>query len=106
MMEQLAKSFSAPLALDSGLRDGSLRRAATDKHIPTMLYEAGEALRFDEPAIRLGVRRIIRVMQTLGMFGKLPLSNKSNSVVSRSHPIGFGPRRGEYFSPYCLWEPK
>ena len=84
MMEQLAKSFSAPLVLHSDLRDGSLRRAATDKQIPTMLYEAGEALRFDELAIRLGVRGIIRVMQTLGMFGKLPSPQKNTSVVSLS----------------------
>ncbi len=84
MMEQLAKSFSAPLVLHSDLRDGSLRRAATDKEIPTMLYEAGEALRFDELAIRLGVRGIIRVMQALGMFGKFTPSIKNTSVVSRS----------------------
>jgi predicted deacylase len=84
MMEQLAKSFSAPLVLHSDLRDGSLRLAATDKKIPTMLYEAGEALRFDELAIRLGVRGIIRVMQALGMFGKIPPSTKNISVVSRS----------------------
>jgi len=84
IMEQLAKSFSAPLVLHSDLRDGSLRRAATDKQIPTMLYEAGEALRFDELAIRLGVRGIIRVMQSLGMFGKLPPPEKNTSVVARS----------------------
>ena len=84
MMEELAKSFSAPLVLHSDLRDGSLRRAATDKQIPTMLYEAGEALRFNELAIRLGVRGIIRVMQTLGMFGKLSTSQKNTSVVSKS----------------------
>ncbi len=84
IMEQLAKSFSAPLVLHSNLRDGSLRRAATDKQIPTMLYEGGEALRFDELAIRLGVKGIIRVMQTLGMLGKLPPSKKTQSVISRS----------------------
>ena len=84
MMEQLAKTFSAPLVLHSDLRDGSLRRAATDKKIPTMLFEAGEALRFDELAIRLGVRGIIRVMQALGMIGKPPRPAKNTSVVSRS----------------------
>lgn len=84
MMEQLAKSFSAPMVLHSDLRDGSLRRAATDKQIPTMLYEAGEALRFDEVSIRLGVRGIIRVMQTLGMLGKLASIKKNKSVVSKS----------------------
>jgi hypothetical protein len=84
MREQLAKSFSAPMVLHSDLRDGSLRRAATDKQIPTMLYEAGEALRFDEVSIRLGVRGIIRVMQTLGMLGKLAPIKKNKSVVSKS----------------------
>jgi len=84
MMEQLAQSFSAPLVLHSDLRDGSLRLAATDKQIPTMLYEAGEALRFDELSIRLGVRGIMRVMQSLGMFGKQPPPEKNTSVVSRS----------------------
>ena len=84
MMEQLAKTFSAPLVLHSDLRDGSLRRAATDKQIPTMLFEAGEALRFDELAIRLGVRGIFRVMQALRMFGKPPRPIKHTSVVSRS----------------------
>ncbi len=84
MMEQLAKSFAAPLVLHSDLRDGSLRRAATDQKIPTMLYEAGEALRFDELAIRLGVRGIIRVMQALGMFGKPPTLDKHAGVISHS----------------------
>lgn len=84
VMEQLARSFSAPLVLHSDLRDGSLRRAATDKHIPTMLYEAGEALRFDEMAIRLGVKGIIHVMQALGMLGKILPPKKNKSVISRA----------------------
>jgi predicted deacylase len=84
MMERLAQSFSAPLVLHSDLRDGSLRRAATDKQIPTMLYEAGEALRFDELAIRLGVRGIIRVMQTLHMLEKRSTPGEKTSIVSRS----------------------
>ncbi|GJL54863.1 MAG: succinylglutamate desuccinylase [Nitrospirales bacterium] len=92
-MEALTKSFSAPLILHSNLRDGSLRRAATDKHIPTMLYEAGEALRFDEFAIRLGVKGILRVMQTLAMIGKSPPPIQTKSVVSMTSywlraPIG------------------
>jgi len=83
-MERLASAFAAPLMLHSDLRDGSLRLAATDKQIPTMLYEAGEALRFDEVSIRLGVRGIFRVMQTLGMLGKPPGPAPNTSVISRS----------------------
>ena len=96
MMEQLAKHFSAPLVLHSDLRDGSLRRAATDKQIPTMLFEAGEALRFDELAIRLGVRGIIRVMQTLGMFGKPPRPSKKHQCGLPVILLAPGTNRGNF----------
>jgi predicted deacylase len=33
-----------------------------------LLYEAGEALRFDEVAIRAGVKGILAVMRTIGML--------------------------------------
>ncbi len=41
--------------ISSNLRDGSLREAAAEYGIPMLLYEAGEALRFDEVSIRAGV---------------------------------------------------
>ena len=83
-MERLAQAFSAPLILHSNLRDGSLRLAATDMNIPTMLYEAGEALRFDELSIKMGVRGIVRVMQTLKMLSPSRAVKAKTSVVSRS----------------------
>lgn len=70
----LAKAFGTPVILNSGLRDGSLREAADQQKIPILLYEAGEALRFDELSIRGGVEGIIRVMRALGM---LPASRKA-----------------------------
>jgi hypothetical protein len=48
------------------LREGSLRQAAAEMGIPTLLYEAGEALRFDEVAIRAGLRGVMSVMQAAG----------------------------------------
>ena len=83
-MESLAQAFSAPLILHSNLRDGSLRLAATEMKIPTMLYEAGEALRFDEVSIRIGVRGIIRVMQALEMLGRSESRPSSNCVTAQS----------------------
>jgi uncharacterized protein len=65
---ELALAFGAPVVLDSRLRDGSLREAAAEKGIPTLIYEAGEALRFDELSIRMGVAGIIEVMRQLGML--------------------------------------
>jgi uncharacterized protein len=63
-----AKAFGAPLIMHANSRDGSLRHAATEKGIPVLLYEAGEALRFDSLAIKVGVEGILRVMNCLEMY--------------------------------------
>ncbi len=64
----LAHSFGVPVLINSSLRDGSLRAAAGELGIPMLLYEAGEALRFDEVSIRAGVAGITSVMRSLGML--------------------------------------
>jgi predicted deacylase len=76
--ERLARAFGAPVLLDSTLRDGSLREAARSRGIPMLVYEAGEALRFDELAIRAGVRGILSVMAALEM---LPRSRSTRKPV-------------------------
>lgn len=65
---QCAEAFAAPVMIHSQTRDGSLRQAATQGGIPVLLYEAGEALRFDATAIALGVEGILRVMARLNMY--------------------------------------
>ena len=66
--EQLAFAFGAPVILNADFRDGSLRQAVEEKGIPMLLYEAGEALRFDEFAVRAGVKGILGVMRFIGML--------------------------------------
>jgi predicted deacylase len=66
--ERLARAFGAPVVLNSNLRDGSLREAAQEHDIPMLVYEAGEALRFDEVAIRAGLRGVLSVMRALDML--------------------------------------
>jgi len=84
--EKLARSFEVPVIISSNLRDGSLREAAAEFGIPMLLYEAGEALRFDEISIRAGVNGIVNVMRTLEMIP--PSRSKSKKhiepVVARS----------------------
>jgi len=75
----LARAFEAPVVLHSELRDGSLRSVAQDSGIPILLYEAGEALRFDEGCIRVGVKGIVNVLREMNM---LPANNKKTSKVS------------------------
>ncbi|MCP1676852.1 putative deacylase [Natronocella acetinitrilica] len=66
--EALARATGLPVLIHSPLIDGSLRRAARELGVPVVTYEAGEALRFDEAAIRAGVRGILRAMRELDML--------------------------------------
>lgn len=65
---ELAEVFGAPVILQSNLRDGSLRAAADALGKDVLLFEAGEALRFDEMSIRAGVAGVLRVMHHIGMI--------------------------------------
>lgn len=65
---KLAKAFEAPVILHSELRDGSLRAEAQENGVPILLYEAGEALRFDDTSIKIGVKGIINVLKELEML--------------------------------------
>ncbi len=65
---RLAREFGAPLLLHSRLRDGSLRAAARELNKTVLVYEAGEASRFDLKAIDTGVAGVLRVMKSLGMI--------------------------------------
>ncbi|MGR6872247.1 succinylglutamate desuccinylase/aspartoacylase family protein [Pseudomonas sp. HK3] len=67
---EMAKSFSVPVLLNSNLRDGSLRQAAVESGTKILLYEAGEALRFDEFSIRAGLQGVLNVLSHLGMTRK------------------------------------
>lgn len=67
-MLAMAQAFHSPVILDAPTRNGSLRSVASQYNAQVMLYEAGEALRFDEIPIRAGVRGIISTMRHLGML--------------------------------------
>lgn len=73
---ELARSFGAPVMLNASIRDGSLRACAAEQHFPMLVYEAGEALRFDQVAIRAGLRGVLKVMRYLEM---LPAAKNQNS---------------------------
>ena len=69
---KLAEAFGAPVMLHARLRDGSLRQAGRDRGATVLLYEAGEALRFEETPIAVGVEGVRRVLASLGMIEPLP----------------------------------
>ncbi len=68
----LAQAFAPPVVLTSKLREGSLRLSAQEAGVKVLLYEGGEALRFDEDAIATGVSGVLRVMRHLKMIDDAP----------------------------------
>ena len=77
--KRLAHEFQVPVIISSNLRDGSLRESAAEYGIPMLLYEAGEALRFDEVSIRAGVKGIVNVMRALEMLP--PSRGKTTKMI-------------------------
>lgn len=73
----LARAFGAPVILNSNIRDGSLRACASERGFPMLIYEAGEALRFDELCIRAGLSGVLKVMRFLEM---LPAAKSGSSI--------------------------
>ena len=63
---RMARAFDAPVLINMALVDGSIRRALARRGIPIVVYEAGEALRFDEAAIRIGVHGVLSVSAISG----------------------------------------
>lgn len=84
--KRLAHAFASPLILGSEIIDGSLRKAAEALGISIIVYEAGEALRFNEVAIRAGVRGVMSVMRELGMLApsKSPKKSPKTFLASAS----------------------
>ena len=81
---EIARVFGAPVIINSNIRDGSLRECASSRGIPMLIYEAGEALRFDEVSIRAGIRGILNVMRHIGMLPQRRKSRVANPVLAQS----------------------
>lgn len=75
----LAKVFKAPVICNVSAERNSLRETANAHNIPYIVYEAGEALRFNEHAIKVGVRGITNVLRKLKM---LPEMHKPHKKVT------------------------
>lgn len=94
-VERMAHAFGAPVIMDSPTRDGSLREAADQLGVSLVVYEAGEALRFGEVAIRAGVRGVLAVMRELGMLSSRGQTKpRGEPTVARSSRWMRAPQSG------------
>ena len=64
---RLARTFQAPVITNVSLEDNKLRQVTEDLGIPLIVYQAGEAMRFDQAAIQLGVDGVINMIRATDM---------------------------------------
>ncbi|NGX45804.1 MAG: N-alpha-acetyl-L-2,4-diaminobutyric acid deacetylase [Chlamydiae bacterium] len=78
--ELLAEYFQAPVTLNTESKNGLLWLLDYAKRpVPTIIYEAGEALRLDSHGIKVGIQGIVRVMRKIDM---LPASLKGGKIAA------------------------
>lgn len=73
-LEAMAQAFGASVMLDSKGPDKSIRRTATKAGTPVLLFEGGEAGRFDPEVIEMATGGTLRVLRALGMITEAPES--------------------------------
>lgn len=118
-----ANSFGAPIIVDSNIRDGSLRETSKKKGVITLVYEAGQALRFEETPIKIGIQGCLNALHHIGInpnkpkkiqsdFGKKPIVLKNSYWVRSSiggslrlnvklgKYVNKGDKIGTIFSPF------
>jgi predicted deacylase len=67
-LRRLSTAFGCEVVFDMPGEEGMLRRAASRAGVPTIVYEAGEPLKFQKPLIRRGVEGILNVLAELRMY--------------------------------------
>lgn len=89
--QELALAFQPYVVMHDSSKRGLLWQ--NERGIPTLIYEAGEPLRFDERSIRTGYRGILRVMEHLNMV-KASTQIVFKPVVVRKHDWVYSPGSG------------
>jgi predicted deacylase len=82
--KELALAFGVPVVLNASIIDGSLRASAVANNTKVLLYEAGEALRFDEFSIRAGIKGVTNVLKNLGMIRKTAKKKTTIPYIANS----------------------
>lgn len=83
--KRLAKSFAAPVITNVSTRNNSLRKTTEQLNIPLLVYQAGEAMRFNQASIELGLSGIKNMMRSLDMLDEEEDVNPEsfNSIFSQ-----------------------
>ena len=86
----LMRAFGVPVMVHGDGPRGSLRRAASDAGVPTILFEAGEPGRFQRHVVEVGHQGLLRLMHGLGMVEASPPRPRLQLLVRRSEWVRAG----------------
>lgn len=81
---RIAEAFGAPVMMSASAPTGSLRHVAAARGIPILLFEGGEAKRFDRYPVAVGVEGTLRVMDALEMRSHVPGPINNESLESKN----------------------
>lgn len=74
----LAQTFAAPVITNVLTENNTLRQTTEQMNIPLLVYQGGEAMRFNESAISLGLIGIKKMMRSLKMIAMDERSDEIN----------------------------
>ncbi len=102
-LRKLAKAFQAPVITEVETEASTLRETAESLNIPLLVYEAGEAMRFDQESIQIGFEGIQNVMKKLSML-EGDLEYKISPVFSKDEDWLSSPSSGVLHTDVTLGE--
>ncbi|WP_119343179.1 succinylglutamate desuccinylase/aspartoacylase family protein [Facilibium subflavum] len=100
---KLAKAFQAPVITEVETGSSKLRQTTENLSIPLLVYEAGEAMRFDQESIQIGLEGIINVMRKLQML-EGEIEDKVSPVFSKDEDWLSSPSSGVLHTDVSLGE--
>lgn len=77
---KLAAIFNAPFTFSSDLISKSFRKEAYKNGVPTIVYEAGESMRFDDFCIQEGIKGILNVLRYFKMIASKEVSDTDKTI--------------------------
>ncbi len=81
--KQLAKVFQVPVITNVSLKENPLRNTMESLNVPLVVYQAGEAMRFDENAIKIGIEGTKNIMRAVNILSKEDPITHINPVFSQ-----------------------
>ncbi len=82
--EEMARVFGAGIILEGAGPEGSLRRAATDAGVPTVVVEGGEVWKMEPSVVNCMARGVINVLKHHEMIDGEPELPTKQTIINRT----------------------